>query len=721
MDSVMSFLGTAFGAVMRLWYQVVPNYGWAIILFTFTMKVVLLPLNIWLHKNSIKIIKLQAAINNIKADYFGDASTVADKQAELYKQEKYNPLANLIPLGIQIVLLMGLVEVIYHPFTYILQIPSEISSALVQQTVGLMNLNPESGSLQLSVVSAVQSMQWDAEFSALLPTVEGQSALALIKDFQTWFMGFDVCWIPSQLQGWLILAPLIAGFSSWLLSAFQNAENVLQSEQGKANKWITMGISVGLSLYLGWFVPLGIALYWVIGNLYAILQTVCLNLAINPRKYVDYDELEASRKRLSDIESLQQVQDKREARLLSRREKADYKRFFSVGNKHLVFYSEKSGFYKYYRATIAYLLEHSNVVIHYVTNDPNDQIFAIAKEHPQIHPYYIGLKRTITLMMKMDADIVVMTTPDLDNYYIKRSLVRKDIEYVYLPHGLSSANLTTQKGAYDHFDTLLCAAQYQMDEVRETEEMYQLPVKTLVPCGYSMLDELICNIEQAGDCSRADGKKQILIAPSWQQDNILDSCIDTLIEQLYGDAYVLIVRPHPEYVKRYHSRMQQLMERHKEKDPEKLIFETDFSVNKSIYSADLLITDWSAISLEYAFASGRSVLSINTPMKVTNPDYVKYKHQPIDITMRNRIGRELGLDELGQTRQVVEELLGNREGMAALIRQIRDENIFNVGHFGEATGKYLLNRLVERSKAKAKQPNAESDGKEKKQCARSAS
>ena len=39
-------------------------------------------------------------------------------------------------------------------------------------------------------------------------------------------------------------------------------------------------------------------------------------------------------------------------------------------------------------------------------------------------------------MMKMDADIVVMTTPDLDNYYIKRSLVRKDIEYVYMTHGM---------------------------------------------------------------------------------------------------------------------------------------------------------------------------------------------------------------------------------------------------------------------------------------------
>lgn len=35
---------------------------------------------------------------------------------------------------------------------------------------------------------------------------------------------------------------------------------------------------------------------------------------------------------------------------------------------------------------MAYVLTHSNVVIHYVTNDPNDQIFAIAKETPRFIP-----------------------------------------------------------------------------------------------------------------------------------------------------------------------------------------------------------------------------------------------------------------------------------------------------------------------------------------------
>ena len=130
-----------------------------------------------------------------------------------------------------------------------------------------------------------------------------------------------------------------------------------------------------------------------------------------------------------------------EYRLEQKKEKEDYNRFNSVVNKHLVFYSESSGFYKYYAGIIQYILEKTNLTIHYVTSDYHDKIF----EHPDINnrirAYYIGEKKLITLMMKMDADVVVMTMPDLDVYHIKKSYVRKDIEYVYVPHGMDSLNM----------------------------------------------------------------------------------------------------------------------------------------------------------------------------------------------------------------------------------------------------------------------------------------
>jgi len=43
---------------------------------------------------------------------------------------------------------------------------------------------------------------------------------------------------------------------------------------------------------------------------------------------------------------------------------------------------------------------------HSITSDPEDQIFALAEKEDKIRAYYIGEKRLITLMMKMDADVV---------------------------------------------------------------------------------------------------------------------------------------------------------------------------------------------------------------------------------------------------------------------------------------------------------------------------
>ena len=79
----------------------------------------------------------------------------------------------------------------------------------------------------------------------------------------------------------------------------------------------------------------------------------------------------------------------------------------------------------------------------------------------------------------MDADIVAMTTPDLDNFYIKRSLVRKDVEYIYVPHDMMSVHMGFRKASLDHFDTIFCTGEHVAREVRKTEEVYSLPQKTL--------------------------------------------------------------------------------------------------------------------------------------------------------------------------------------------------------------------------------------------------
>ena len=114
------------GFIMNFCYKIFKNYGIAIILFTLISKIILLPLSIWVQKNLIKMVKIQPDINKIKINYFGDKDKIADEESKLFKKENYNAFASLIPLLIQILLLIGLVNVINHPLTYILNIPKDI-------------------------------------------------------------------------------------------------------------------------------------------------------------------------------------------------------------------------------------------------------------------------------------------------------------------------------------------------------------------------------------------------------------------------------------------------------------------------------------------------------------------------------------------------------------------------------------------------------------------
>lgn len=503
--------------------------------------------------------------------------------------------------------------------------------------------------------------------------------------------------IPVEDGGVAWLMPLAAGAAAWLLGYFQNRINPLQHEQSRAQQITTNGISIGISLFLGAFVAMGVGLYWATSNVLSILVQVCCNVAIKPSGRVDYKALESSKIELLKLESsLKKVVSKED--LL--REKRDYKRFFHVANKHLVFYSEGSGYYKYFESLINWLLAHSNITIHYITNDPKDKIFSLAEKEPRIRAYYIGHVKIIPLMMKMDADMVVMTTPDLDTYQIKRSYVRKDVEYVYLCHGPNSTHMCTRKGAYDNFDTIFCSGKFMADEIRATERVYGLKAKTLVPTGYLLFDTLFAQYKKSGNIHGA--KVRILVAPSYQDDNILDSCIDGLLNSLMNDRYLIIVRPHPQYIRRQPAKIKALVERFSQKIGEGLQFELDFSSNSSIYLADLLVTDWSSIAYEFSFTTKRPTLFVNTKMKVINPEYTKIGIIPTDIWMRDKVGVVVEKTEMPSVKDRVQYMLSHREQFAGQIEKILVENFFNPGCSSSVAGKYILETLINKKKGTKK-------------------
>ncbi len=673
---------------MKWCWELMQNYGLAIIVFTVLTKIVMLPLSIWVHKNSIKIVKIQPEVNFLKVRYFGDRERIAEEESKLHKRVKYNPLLSIIPLAIQVLLLFAVLYIIKEPLTHVLR----IDNGILQQLANAINVDFQAD--QLAIIRAVQNGSITG-----MTDPEVISAMELIKTFNLDFIGIRLDAVTTQVWGWYILSPVAAALSSFLMCYAQNKANVIQAEQTKFNKYGMMILSVGLSLYLGFGTYAGVVLYWVTGNLLAIVQQFILNAAINPKKYVDYEELQRSREELKKIQSLDSGRSDKNYRANQKREKADYKRFFKIVNKHLVIWSERSGFYKYYEALINGLLAKSNIVIHYITNDPNDAIFEKAKEEPRIKPYYIGQKKLITLMMRMDADIVVMTTPDLQTQYIKRSLVRKDVEYIYVPHDMMSVHMGFRKGSLDNFDTVFCTGAHVEREVRATERVYNLPEKTLVKFGYPLAEKLEAAYEAEPKEERT--VKEILIAPSWQEDNLLDSCVDTLIEKLLSDKYHLTVRPHPEYSKRYKEKLQILVEKYKDVPEERLSFELDFTANKSIYSSDLLITDWSGIAYEFAFATKKPVLFVNTKMKVENPDWEEIGETPAEIYLRPQIGHALEKGELdSKVAEAAADLIGRSAEYHDKINELKLSHLFSYGTNGSEGVKYILHRLADMQKTK---------------------
>lgn len=623
LDRFVSIWGDLLEPVMSWLYGLCGNYALAILLFTIFAKIILIPLTVMLHFNSIKMIKMQPALNFAKAEFGNDKDRLSEAQLELYKEYNYHPMLGLIPLFVQIILLMGVIDVVYR---------------------------------QLSAGMGI----W----------------------------GFNMYLIPAEKGGVYWLWPVIAGLSQLALCLVQNRFNVLQSEQGLFNKLTTMIGSTALTLYLGGFVRVAVLIYWICGNTTAIIQLFIINVIFKPNKYIDYEQLEKSRVALKRAKSKNSQINKKFFVLDPYRKKckADYKRFYKDFNKQIVFYAEAAGFYKYFKDTINYILDTTDICIHYVTGDPKDPL--LEQETDRFKVYYIGTKQIISFMMKMDANVVVMSTPDLDKSYIKRSMMRDDIEYIYYPHGVDSGNLTTTKNCVEHFDTILCPGKMNIAEHLAFEKEYNLKKKNLIEFGSTNIDNMIAAWNESKN-SVKDGKTTVMIAPSWQEDNIIDVEIFKLVDALLSLDYNVVLRPHPQYVRYNAEWLKEIKDKYA--TDERFTLEDKFtSSNSSVYEADLLVTDWSSIAFEYSYATLKPSLFMDTPMKVVNKDWKRIDVEPINIFARNIIGKSVEPSDYEGIKEAAKYLIDNKETYSKIIEQFRDEYLFNVGCSAKVAGDYIV-------------------------------
>lgn len=167
----------------------------------------------------------------------------------------------------------------------------------------------------------------------------------------------------------------------------------------------------------------------------------------------------------------------------------------------------------------------------------------------------------------------------------------------------------------------------------------------------------------------------ILIAPSWFEYCIFETCIESLVQELSKLQHHIYIRSHPEYIKRLPKKYKALQEM--VSGFQNVYFDESPDVIDSLVSADILITDRSGIALEYAFGTSRPVLFIDTPLKISNPHWKKIAIEPIEITSRAAMGISVLPTNFSTIAGTLKQLINNKEIFAKNIQQLEKATFFN--------------------------------------------
>jgi len=102
--------------VLRFWHDAVGgganSWGFAIILLTFTIRLLILPLTFKSVKSMQKLQVLQPEMKKIQARFKGDKQRMNQEMMKFYQENKVNPLGSCLPLALQIPFFVALFELL---------------------------------------------------------------------------------------------------------------------------------------------------------------------------------------------------------------------------------------------------------------------------------------------------------------------------------------------------------------------------------------------------------------------------------------------------------------------------------------------------------------------------------------------------------------------------------------------------------------------------------
>jgi len=279
---MFSFIPKFLGIILNFIYENLSfeNYGFAIIIFTIFVKLLLLPLTVKQLKSSAKMQELQPLIQEVQRKYKNDKEKLNEEMMKVYTENKYNPASGCLPTFLQLPILFSLIYVIGKPLTYMLNFSSEKVTQIIEKTgVG-------------------------KGFYNQLEAINKDPTIGLNMDFLGLDLGKIPTWVPNQLFGDemmtylpMLMIPLFSFVTAILSSKLmmmstmkRNGNNKNSSgsqDSAMAMQKNMMYIAPVMTLFFAFKFPLGIALYFLVGNIFQIFQQLYVNNVVINKKEVE--------------------------------------------------------------------------------------------------------------------------------------------------------------------------------------------------------------------------------------------------------------------------------------------------------------------------------------------------------------------------------------------------------------------------------------------------
>ncbi len=330
--------------------------------------------------------------------------------------------------------------------------------------------------------------------------------------------------------------------------------------------------------------------------------------------------------------------------------------------------------------------EKRQIEMTYYVETAEDPVFS--QNYQYIKPEVIGGGNAAYAKLNMlSAGVVLMTTPGLQVYQLKRSKHVKHYSHiVHMPSDVTTYRLF----GLDYFDSVLLTGDYQKDDIRTLESQRHLPAKDLVTVGCPYLEVLQSKI--AGLPVEEHHPFTVLVSPSWGKEALLSRFGEKLLDPLVESGIRVIIRPHPQSKKSEADMLEHLEKRYADKANVEWDYQGDniYSLNKS----DIMISDFSGIIFDYTCLFDKPVMYVGSDMDLRMYDAYdladKENGKKIwQFESLKKFGIELKEEQFPTIAEIVKNAADSAD-LAAARRTAKAECWMNQGNAGKAVIDYLV-------------------------------